>query len=210
MKSVTKGFLDTREARQPPPGPQVDWPGRAATIEQRRNFRAALSTLVNEQGLTVSEFAHKIGGTYHGPKGEYNQPRIGTPVRNWLSGEMFPTAETANGLARYFGKSLQFFLEFDGRVQPVAPGRTGVKKKSNGNGAGNGHDGPPMLAAPSKPKPEPAPPRPLPEGAAPLALEFKTHPTDPDFATISITGTASLDVCLGLIAFIERHRSPRE
>jgi transcriptional regulator with XRE-family HTH domain len=203
---VIKGFMDSRASRLPASGPDTEWPGLRATDEQRRAFRAALIAATLAKGLDPHTLAKQLFGEYRDRKTKSSTARNGSSVYSWLRGESYPTLNTVNGLAQFFGKTVEYFLQYDGPLQHIEIRGAGGKKKGNGNG----HAGPPVIATPSKVKPEPPAPRPLPPSAKPIGMEFKTLPGEPDFAEITISGTASLDVCLGLIAFIERHRSPRE
>lgn len=212
---LERGFVTNYPERAPPKSAAgFEWPSRAATDEQRMAFRKNLANLIRSKAPNAREFARQFYGETRNGQG-YVMPKNPSTVLKYLDGESFPEETTARMIGAFFKTPLQQLLTDDGQpYQPLAlirPLRAGkARLKANGHaGKGNGAAGPGVVrtSAPALAPGEPAPPSPRPpKGAKPITVKIETLADASDWCHVSIIGSVPLDVGLGLMAFIDRHK----
>jgi hypothetical protein len=218
---ITKGYAHTRKSLEVPDSPEgFEWPAmsgaKAATKEERQRFAGALNSLIQKRGLNHMEFAGQFLGEKRSRDGQILKRAGAANVRRWLTSDSWPTDMTARRIASFFGVPMAALLQYDG--PPIGPiylrvpaGVKMPKKKANGHdvsgidqAAAAAVGGPPLARITPELPPQPVKP---PKGAKPVTVELKTLPDDPSWAHVTVAGTMPLDVGLGLLAYMERHKT---
>jgi hypothetical protein len=157
----------------------ITWPSKPPLdAEVRQKFAAALNELLREHKISHMDLAAKLFGK--DKDGQPNRPQM---VRDWCTADKFPNAGNGVMLAKAFKVPLSRLLKNKG------PLITAVQKRTS----------PKNIKVPTEP-----PPLDLPKNAKPLAFDMKDFRGDPRFANITISGTAEVDIALGIIALIRR------
>jgi len=185
---LIKGFAYTKAALDAPASPEgFEWPANRgegkATKEQCHKFAGALGELIEAKGLNHMQFAGQYGGEEMLPNGHLQRQAAGQ-VRRWLDGGAFPSEKSARALAAFFQVPMSRLLEHAGgplkkMYLRLPKGTKGAKvKRAN------------KL-----------------NGAKPPVIKIETIPADASWANVSVSGTLPVDVALGLLAYIERHKA---
>lgn len=214
VEKLARGFVTDYPDRNPPKSAAgFEWPGpKRANDAQRAAFRKVFSNTLRGGWSDHIEFAREFWGETRDGKG-YVIPRGRYVPLEWSRGNQFPMANTARQLAAFLKVPMERLLTDDGTpyvplsILRRSPGSTKASLKSANGHAGNGAAGLPIVspAAPAAGSAA-APPRRPPKGAKPVTVEIKTVADATDWCHVSISGTVPLDVGLGIMAFIDRHK----
>jgi len=215
---ITKGFAYTRKALDVPDSPEgFEWPpfrgDNAATSDHKRRLAGALQALMAARGLNHMQFAGQFLGEEVLPNGKLQRQGAGN-VRRWLVGEAWPSPMMARKIGSFFKVPMARLLQYDGPPPEQIYLRVpkGLKRRANGHGGNGLAKGHATAAArgglsPAPDTPELPPPRVIPKGAKPVIVKIETNAVDASWCEVSVAGTLPLDVGLGLLAYIERHKN---
>jgi hypothetical protein len=181
-KSDFGGFFAANPKPKPPASPPGFKYPNQRDPDARANFaRNFTRRLAAAGGANV--LARELYGESTNASGR-KQPRNAAALLRFADGQTFPRQETAELLAAYFKIPVS-------ELFAAAP-------------AGPATDAPALRR---KSAPAPAPPAlPLPKGAAPPKVAFTTHPGDPRFVRVRVSGTIPIETALSLVAMLAPER----